>query len=110
MLGLRFFLIIVLLLVARLDAVFFSAASLLKQKPFLENSIPVLGMKPKRRWYEFCLFFKVDRCSAISFKRSRRELSIDMAEHRPMLKNYQNAYYLRFSFIPKTDMLFPKRG
>jgi len=32
-------------------------------------------------------FFKIHRCSAISFKRSRRELSIDVAEHRSILKN-----------------------
>jgi len=36
----------------------------------------------------FWLFFQIDPCSAISFKRSRRELSIDVAEHRSMLKNY----------------------
>jgi len=33
----------------------------------------------------FSLFFKIDPCSAISFKRSRRELSIDVAEHRSTL-------------------------
>jgi len=33
------------------------------------------------------LFFKIDLCSAISFRRSRRELSIDVAEHRSILKN-----------------------
>jgi len=38
----------------------------------------------------------------MSFKRSRRELSIDVAEHRSMLKNHQNTHYTRFSFIPKT--------
>jgi len=32
------------------------------------------------------LFFKIGLCSAISFKMSRRELSIDVAEHRPMIK------------------------
>jgi len=38
----------------------------------------------------FRLFFKVGLCSAISFNRSRRELSIiDVAENRSMLKNYQ---------------------
>jgi len=35
----------------------------------------------------FWLFFKIDLFSATSFKRSRRELSIDMAEHRSILKN-----------------------
>ena len=32
-------------------------------------------------------FFFQDRWSAISFKRSRRELSIDMAERWPIFKN-----------------------
>jgi len=58
--------------------------------------------------YEFWLFFKIDLRSAISFKRSWRELSIDVAEHRSMLKNYQNTLYPRFSFIPKTG-IFQKR-
>ena len=35
----------------------------------------------------FWLFFKIEQCSAISFKRSRRELSIDVAEHRSILKS-----------------------
>jgi len=34
----------------------------------------------------FDFFFKIDLCSAISFKGSRRELSIDVAERRPILK------------------------
>jgi len=38
------------------------------------------------------LYFEIGLCSAVSFKRSRRELSIDMAEHRSVLKNYQNTY------------------
>jgi len=32
------------------------------------------------------VIFMVDLCSAISFKRSGRELSIDLAELRPILK------------------------
>ena len=35
----------------------------------------------------FSLFFKIDLCSATSFERSRRELSIDVAEHRSILEN-----------------------
>jgi len=46
-------------------------------------------------------------CSAIPFKRSRQELSIDVAEHKCTLKNYKNAHYPRFSFIPKTGTAFP---
>ena len=43
-------------------------------------------MKLKRGWYVFCSFFKIGLCLAISLKRSRRELSIDVAEHRHTLK------------------------
>jgi len=39
---------------------------------------------------------------------SRRDLSNDMAEHRPILKNIQNTYYSRFSFTSKTGIEFPK--
>jgi len=53
--------------------------------------------------------FKIGICSAISFKRSRRELSIDVTEHRSTLKNYQNTHYPRFSVIP-TDIASPKTG
>ena len=35
----------------------------------------------------FWLLFKIDLCSAISFESSRRELSIDVAEHGCILKN-----------------------
>ena len=35
----------------------------------------------------FWLFFKIDLCSATSFERSRRELSIDVAEHRSICKS-----------------------
>jgi len=55
----------------------------------------------------FWLFFKTSLRLAISFKRSRRELSIDVAEHRSLLKNYQNTHYPRFIFIPKTGIAFP---
>jgi len=41
---------------------------------------------------------------------SRRELSIDVAEHKSFLKNFQNTYYPRFSFILKTSIAFPKKG
>jgi len=40
--------------------------------------------------------------------RSRQVLSNDMGEHRPILKNNQNTYYLRFSFTPKKGIAFPK--
>jgi len=54
--------------------------------------------------------FKIDLCSAISFKSSRRELSIDVADHRATLKNNHNTYYPRFSFTPKPGAAFPKTG
>jgi len=41
---------------------------------------------------------------------SRRDLSIDMAEHRPILKNNQNMYNRRFGFTLKAGMAFPKTG
>ena len=43
-------------------------------------------------------------CSLISFKRSRRELFIDVAEDWYILKNYQNTSYLRFSFTSKAGL------
>jgi len=46
-----------------------SSAHLLSEIP---SAYTVLGMKPKRGWYVFWLFFKICLCSAISFKRSRR--------------------------------------
>jgi len=69
----------------------------------------VLGVKPKRG-YVFWLFFKIGLLSAISFERSRRELSIDVAQHMPMFRYYQNTRYPRFSLIPETGIAFPKRG
>jgi len=74
------------------------------------NALPVLGVKPKRG-YVFWLFFKIDPCSDISFERSRRELSIDVAVHSSMLKNYRNTLYPRFSFIAKTGIdSIPQNG
>jgi len=52
----------------------------------------------------FWLFFDIGLCSAISFKRFRRELFIDVAEHRSKVKNYQNTLYVGFSIIPKTGV------
>jgi len=39
---------------------------------------------------------------------SRQDLSNDMAERRPTLKNNQNALHPRFDFTPKTGIAFPK--
>ena len=57
----------------------------MRKKPS-EDAIPVLGVKP-RGWCVFWLFFKT---GAMSSKRSRRELSIDAAEHRSILGNKGN--------------------
>jgi len=53
----------------------------------LEKAFPVLGMKSKRGWYVVWLNFKIGQCSAMSLERSQRELSIDAAEHKSILKN-----------------------
>ena len=80
------------------------------ETPVLGSSTPVLGVKLKRGWHVVWLFFKKGLCSAISFKRSRRELPIDVDEHGSILKNHQNTYYPRFSVTPKTGIAFPKTG
>jgi len=41
---------------------------------------------------------------------SQRDLSNDMAEHTPILKNNPNTWHPRFGFTPKTGIAFPKRG
>jgi len=65
-------------------------------------------MKLKRMQYVFfiiiIIILKTDKCSATSFKRSLRELSIGIAERRPILENNQNMYNPRFNFIPKTEL------
>ena len=43
-------------------------------------------------------------------KSSRRDLLIDMAEHRPILKNNQITHHPRFDFTPKTGRAFPEAG
>jgi len=70
------------------------------------NAMIVLGVKPKRWWYVFWLFFKLDLCSATSFERSRQELSMDVAEHESIFKNNLKTYYPRFSVTPKTGIAF----
>jgi len=70
--------------------------------------MPVLGVKPKRGWYVFWLFYKIGLSSAISLERTRRELSIDVAENRSIWKNNQNTNYPRFSLTPKTGIAFPQ--
>jgi len=77
-----------------------------KIKSLFSGMLTCFGCETKTGVVGIWLFSKVGLCSAISFKRSRRELSIDVAEHRSMLKIYQNTHYPRFSFIPKTGICF----
>jgi len=58
----------------------------------LGESFPLMWLNIGLSWKirercVFWVFFKVGLCSAVSFKRSRRVLSIDVAEHRSILKN-----------------------
>jgi len=74
-----------------------------KQNPGKGYALPVLGVKPKRGWYVFWLFFKIDLCSVKPMESSRRDLSNDMAEHMPILKTNQNTY---LSFIFQDRPMF----
>jgi len=64
------------------------------------------GAKNKVFWS----LFKINLCSVTSFKRSRRELSIDVAEHRLSWKitKIRIVYYRRFSFTSKTGIELPE--
>jgi len=81
-----------------------------KRNLVLGNAKPVLSVKPKRGWYVVWLFFQIGLCSAISLKRSRRELSIHVAEYRSTLENYRNTHQPCFSFIPKTGIASSNKG
>jgi len=72
----------------------------------LGNAVPVLGVKPKTGVVRKLVILKVINylCSARFFKRPRRELSIDVAEHWFISKNYQLTHHHRFGFTPKTDI------
>jgi len=72
-----------------------------KTHRFGDNAVPALGVKSKWGLYVFCLLFKIGLRSAIPFKRSRRELATDVAEHNSMLKNYQNTLYPVLVSFPK---------
>ena len=58
----------------------------------------------------FWLFYKICLRSVVSFNRSRRELSTDVAEHRSTLKKFKNTHYPYFSFIPKKRYGIPQNG
>jgi len=51
--------------------------------------LPVLRKKLREGQYVIWLFYKIDLCLTTSFQRSQRELSIDVAERRSILKNNQ---------------------
>jgi len=81
--------------------------------PVLGNAMLVFGVKLKRGWYVIWLFFKIGRCSAISFERSRRELSFDVIERRCILKKFPKYALAPFSFhtrkrysIPQNECFF----
>jgi len=56
----------------------------------------------------FWLFFMIDLCSAISFKSSRRELSIDVTKHGSILE--KKTFYPSFSFTLTTGIELPETG
>jgi len=58
----------------------------------------------------FWLFFKVDLYSAVSFKRSRWVLSINMAEHRSILKKKEYCVFWLFSDIDLCSAISFKRS
>ena len=60
--------------------------STFKTKPRFTECYTCFGRETKTR-YVFWLFFKIGLRSTMSFKRSRRELSTDVAENRSILKN-----------------------
>ena len=57
----------------------------------------------------FWLFFKIDLRSAISLKRSRRELSNDMAEHGYILKNKGVVHILIMTKMVRILVIFENR-
>jgi len=57
----------------------------------------------------FLLLIEIELCSPTSIGSSRRGLLSYVPEHRSILKYNQNTYYTpRFSFSPKTGIVFPK--
>jgi len=78
--------------------------------PFRGSFVPVLGVKPKRGWYVFWLFFNIDQCSATSLESSRRDLLNDMAERLPIWKKKGRTIPVLVSHTHKTALAFPKTG
>ena len=59
----------------------------MKTKNLLRVCYTSLGREPKTGVEGILAIFKIGLCSAISFERSRRKLSIDVTQHRSILKN-----------------------
>jgi len=78
--------------------------------PVSGSSIPVLGVNTETGVVLIWLFSKIDLCSATSFKSAFQDLLNDVADHRSILKNYQNTFYTRFGIRSKTGLEFPKTG
>jgi len=93
-----------------LELLFENMHSKRKHLAVLGSFIPVLGMKLKRGLYVFWSFFKIDLCSATWMGSSHWNLFNDIAERRAILKNVQNTFYPRFSFIPKIGIASYKMG
>jgi len=59
-----------------------------------------MGMKVKQGANVIGLFLKTNLSTAISMKRSRRELSIDMFIHKSIYKNDEITFIPCFTFPP----------
>jgi len=70
----------------------------------LKTKPPCWGMLYLFRYETSREFLNMDLRWATSMESSRRDLSNDMAERRPILKNNQNRYHPCFGFTPKTGI------
>jgi len=75
------------------------------QTPVFREYYICFGRKNKRGWY---VIFQDRPMLAISFKRSRRELPINVAVST--LKNYQNTCFYRFRFNIQNRYSIPYNG
>jgi len=63
------------------------------KNPVLGNAIPCFGYKTKTGVVRILVIFKHRPCSVTSVERSRRDLSNDKAEQKPILTYYQNTLF-----------------
>ena len=73
------------------------------ETPGFFEFLPVLDVKIKRGLNVLWSFFKIYPCSAISFQRSPRELSIYVAEH---MSTYENKEVVRILVIFQDISMF----